>query len=149
IQLNQVAVAHQAEGAADGSFGTDVQYHRPGRGATHARIGDAHHVAYTGVEQFLGHGDRAPLGDARGSARPNVLQYENIARAHIEVRRIDPGFQIVLIAKDHRSANVLEQVRRRCRLLDDRAVRTKVPAQYRQTTFRLEGLIQWPDYLAV
>ena len=65
VELDQVAVLHAGERAADEGLRRDVQHAAAVARAAHARIRDAHHVAHALLEELLRHRQHAPFGHAR------------------------------------------------------------------------------------
>jgi hypothetical protein len=68
-------------------------------------------------------------------------------RLHVEIRVVDPARQIFDRVEDYGPASVLEQCRRRRRMLDDGAARSQVAAEDRHPTARLDRMGSLPDHL--
>ena len=81
-----VAVADRGERSADSRFGRDVQDDGAERGAAHAGVGDADHVAHAGSSSFCGIGIMPGFGHAGSTDRAGVLQHEHVVRGDVELR---------------------------------------------------------------
>ena len=108
VELDEVAVAHERERAADERLRRDVQHARAVARAAHARVGDAHHVAHALLQQLLRDRQHAPFGHARArragrrSAAPAPSRRVTGERGIVDAR-----VEVVVVAEHDRRPGVL------------------------------------------
>ena len=83
-----------------------MHYHGAECGATHARVAEAHHVAYSALQQLFGQRQESPFGHARAALRPSVAHHKHVLRINIKVRDINAVFHIVMVVEDERPATM-------------------------------------------
>ena len=137
IQLDAVAIAHQTERPADGGFRHDMQHDGAEGGAGHAGIRNPHHVLDALLGQFARDRQIARFGHAGGADRSGIAQHQHIVGRNIEIGIVHPQGHVFHRLKHHGAAFMLHQGRRGGRLLDQRALRGEIAAQYRH---RARGL---------
>ena len=86
-------------------------------------------------EQLGGNGQMPPLGEARPAGGAGMLQHEDGVFVYLQAVVVDARSQLFIAIEDDRLAAVLEQVRRGSRLLDDRAVGSKIAVKNRGAPF--------------
>src|SRR5258706_6617342 len=80
VELDEIAVLHERERAADERLGRHMQHAGAVARAAHARIGEADHVAHALLEQLLLDVQHAPFRHAGAAERPGVTQHETRGR---------------------------------------------------------------------
>ena len=136
---------HQRQRAADRGFRRDVQHDGAERRAAHPRIRNPHHVLDAGARQL--HRDRqiAGLRHARRALRAGIAQHQHVVGRDIERGIVDPQRHVLDGIEHHGAAGMLQQLRARRRMLDDRAARRQIAVQHRHRAFRLDRAGARPD----
>ena len=138
VEPDQVAVAHEAERAADRRFRRDVQHDRAEGGAAHARVGNADHVLDAGLRELLRDRQIAGLRHAGRALGPGIAQDQDVVRRHVEIGIVDARDHVLDRLEHHGPAGMRQQGRGGGRMLDDRSARREIAAQHRHAA----GLLQ-------
>ena len=139
VQLDDVAVPHERQRAADERLRRDVQHARrrsscrssarPRRAPCRGRPAPA------ASSESAACPTPACPGPPSG---PGVLQHEHRVGRHRQRRIVDPRLQVVVVAEHDRRSGMLQQPAVRGGVLDDGAVRRQVAAQHRDAPFGSE-----------
>lgn len=149
IQLDLIAIADESEWSAEGGFRRDMQHNCAVRGAAHARVGDAQHIANALLEQLPRDRQVADFGHARTADGTAVLQDQDMGWRRIKRWIMDARLEVGDIFEDQRGTAVITEGGTGGGMLDDRAIGSEVAAEDAQAAFRLQRVIQRADDIRV
>ena len=145
VQFDPVAFAHHGQGPSCGGFWRNVQHHSAIGRATHARVGDAHHVGDTLGKQLGRQPHVAHLGHAGITLGPAILHHQDRVGVHIQVWVVDAGLVVLEVLEDHGAPPMLHQRRRGRRRLEHCALGRQVAPQDADTAVGHQGFVQRAD----
>ncbi len=126
-----------------------MQNRRAISGATHARIGNAHHIGDALFEHLGWQGHVADFRHAGVTARATVLQHHDAVFIDVQVRIINLGVELFNRFKHHGGPTVLQQMLGRGRRFDHGAVGGQIATDHRNASCRHERIVDSFDHVAV
>ena len=118
-------------------------------GATHARIGQANHVAHTLGQEFARDGQLAPFGHAGAALWPGIAQHQHMVGGDVQIFVIHSGLHLGVAVKNHGWTCVLAQMRRAGAGFDHGTCGGDVAFEHRQGPFGIQRAIQRADHIRV
>ncbi len=88
-----------------------MQHHRSVRSAAHARVGNAHQVGDSALQQLFRQRHVADFGHPRITLRPRTLQHHHRVLVDFQRRIVDALLEVFDVGEHHRPAAMLEQTR--------------------------------------